>query len=85
MVGGILDGVDNREPSPAVVGMVDPSHPPSRRAPLRWAIGGLVPWLLLAAGQAVWIGFDRRPMWPHIAIAVVTLLGATISLSVVPL
>ncbi len=85
MVGGILDDVDNREPSPAVVGMVDPAHPPSRRAPLRWAIGGLVPWLLLAAGQAVWIGFDRRLMWLHIAIAVVTLLGATISLAVVPL
>ena len=41
-------------------GMVDPAHPPSRRAPLRWAIGGVVPWLLLAAGQVVWIAFDHR-------------------------
>jgi len=84
-VGGILDGVDNREPSSALVGMVDPAHPPSRRAPLRWAIGGVVPWLLLAAGQAIWIGFDRRLLWLHVVIAVVTVLGGSISLAVVPL
>jgi uncharacterized protein len=84
-VGGILDGVDNREPSPVVVGMVDPAHPPSRRAPLRWAIGGLVPWLVLAAGQVVWIAFDRRLLWLHLLIAAVTVLGVAISLAVVPL
>ena len=84
-VGGILDDVDNHDPSPPVLGMVDPAHPPSRRAPLRWAIGGVVPWLLLAAGQVVWIAFDRRLLWLHIVIAVVTVLGAAISLSVVPL
>jgi uncharacterized protein len=84
-VGGILDGVNNRDPSPAVVGMVDPAHPPSRRAPLRWAIGGLVPWLVLAAGQAVWIAFDRRLLWLHLVIAVITVLGIAISLAVVPL
>ena len=83
--GGILDDVDNREPSPAMVDMVDPAHPPSRRAPLRWAIGGVVPWLLLAAGEAIWISFDRRLLWLHIVIAVVTVLGAAISLAVVPL
>ena len=65
--------------------MVDPAHPPSRRAPLRWAIGGVVPWLVLAAGQVAWIGFDRRLPWLHIVIAVVTVLGAAMSLSVVPL
>jgi uncharacterized protein len=84
-VGGILDGVDNREPSPVVAGMVDPAHPPSRRAPLRWAIGGVVPWLLLAAGQAIWISIDRRMLWLHIVIAVVTMLGVATSLAVVPL
>lgn len=84
-VDGILDGVNNRDPSPAVMGMVDPAHPPSRRAPLRWAIGGLVPWLVLAAGQAVWIAFDRRLLWLHLVIAVITALGVAISLAVVPL
>ncbi len=74
-LGGILVGVD----------MVDPAHLPSRRAPLRWAIGGVVPWLVLAAAQAVWIGIDNRLLWLHIAIGVVTLLGAVIAVSVVPL
>jgi membrane protein YdbS with pleckstrin-like domain len=84
-VGGILVGVDNRTPDMSVVGMVDPAHPPSRRAPLRWAIGGAVPWLLLAAGQAVWIGFDKRMPWLHIVLGVVTVLGVVVAVSIVPL
>lgn len=76
-----------------MVGMADPAHPPSRRAPLRWAIGGLMSWLVLAAGQAAWIAFDRRSpasgwypqLWLHIGLAVVTVLGAVISVAVVPL
>ncbi|MGA8330663.1 MAG: PH domain-containing protein [Mycobacterium sp.] len=65
--------------------MVDPAHLPSRRAPLRWAIGGVVPWLILAAAQAVWIGFDKRLPWLHISTGVVTLLGGVVAVSVVPL
>lgn len=82
---GILRGVDNPEPSPPVAGMIDPAHPPSRRAPLRWAIGGVVPWLVLAAGQVVWFAIDKRLGWLHILVAVVTVLGAAVSLAVVPL
>lgn len=75
------------------MGMIDPAHPPSRRAPLRWAIGGVVPWLVLAAGQVVWIAFDKRSPasgwypqpWLHVVPAVVTVFGAAISLAVVPL
>jgi membrane protein YdbS with pleckstrin-like domain len=77
--------VDNRTPGPPVTGMVDPAHPPSRRAPLRWAIGGAIPWLLLAAGQVVWFEFDNRMPWLHILLGVVTVLGAVISLAVVPM
>jgi uncharacterized protein len=92
-VDGILDNVDNPEPSPPVLGMTDPAHPPSRRAPLRWAVGGVVPWLVLAAGQVVWIGFDQRSpasgwypqVWLHVLPAVGTVLGAAISVAVVPL
>ena len=65
--------------------MVDPAHPPSRRAPLRWAIGGVIPWLLLAAGQAVWFEVDKRMPWLHILLGVGTVLGAVISLAVVPM
>jgi uncharacterized protein len=88
---GILDGVDEvtqdtqGTPGPPVVGMIDPAHPPSRRAPLRWAVGGVVPWLLLGAGQVVWIALDKRTPSLHIAVAVLTMLGAAISMAVVPL
>ncbi len=64
--------------------MVDPAHPPSRRAPLRWAVGGILPWLLLAAGQVAWFEFDKRLPWLHILIGVVTVLGAIIATAVVP-
>jgi uncharacterized protein len=65
--------------------MVDPAHPPSRRAPLRWAIGGVIPWLLLAAGQGVWFELDKRMPWLHILLGAGTVLGAVISLAVVPM
>jgi uncharacterized protein len=84
-VGGILDDVNNPQPSPPVMGMSDPVHPPSQRAPLRWAIGGVVPWLVLAAGQVVWIAVDKRLGWVHLLAAVVTVVGAAISVAVVPL
>jgi membrane protein YdbS with pleckstrin-like domain len=77
--------VDNRTPGPPVTGMVDPANPPSRRAPLRWAIGGVIPWLLLAAGQVVWFEIDKRMPSLHILLGVVTVLGAVISLAVVPM
>ena len=77
--------MDNRTPDPPVAGMVDPAHPPSRRAPLRWAIGGVIPWLLLAAGQAVWFELDKRMPWLHILLGVGTVLGVVISLAVVPM
>ena len=40
--------------------------------------------MLLAAGQAVWFEFDKRMPWLHILVAAVTVLGATVSLAVVP-
>jgi hypothetical protein len=64
--------------------MVDPAHLPSRRAPLRWAVGGIIPWLLLAVGQVAWFEFDRRTPWLHILIGVATVLGAIIATAVVP-
>jgi membrane protein YdbS with pleckstrin-like domain len=70
---------------PRGVDMVDPAHPPSRRAPLRWAVGGVIPWLLLAVGQVVWFEFDTRMPWLHILIGVATVLGMAISTAVVPM
>ena len=28
--------------------LVDPANPPSRKAPMVWAIGAAIPWLVLA-------------------------------------
>jgi uncharacterized protein len=67
------------------VEMVDPAHLPSRRAPLRWAVGGVIPWLLLAVAQVVWLEFDGRMPWLHILIGVMTVLGAVIGVAVVPM
>jgi membrane protein YdbS with pleckstrin-like domain len=67
------------------VTLVDPQHPPSRKAPLVWAIGAAIPWLVLAAGQLVWIALDRRFLWLHAAAAAVTVLGAVMFVAIVPL
>jgi membrane protein YdbS with pleckstrin-like domain len=77
-------GVDIRAPGPSVAGMVDPAYPPSRRAPLRWAVGGVIPWLVFAAGQVVWLEIDRRMPGLHVLLAVVTVLGAVVAALVVP-
>ena len=77
--------MDNAIPGPGVVGMADPAHPSSRRAPLLWALGGAIPWLMLAAGQLVWIALDQRLLWLHWLCAVGTVIGAAIAVGVVPL
>lgn len=58
-----------------------------------WAVGGAIPWLVLAAGQLAWIAIDQRlspasgwhPHWLHGLLAAVTMVGATMSVVVVPL
>jgi membrane protein YdbS with pleckstrin-like domain len=83
--GGILMGVDDALPAAAVVGMADPAHPPSRRAPLAWALGGVIPWLVLAVGQLVWLALDQRLLWLHWMCAIGTVAGGVIAVAVVPL
>jgi uncharacterized protein len=65
--------------------LVDPAHPPSRKAPLVWAIGAAIPWLLLVVGQVVWFVLDARLGWAHALAAVLTVLGVTVFVIVVPL
>jgi membrane protein YdbS with pleckstrin-like domain len=71
-------------PAPRLVEMADPAYPPSRSAPLVWALGGAVPWLILAVGQLLWIAVDPRNFWLHGLAAAVTVLGAVVSVGVVP-
>ena len=65
--------------------LVDPANPPSRKAPLVWAIGAAIPWLMLAVAQVVWFAIDRRWPWLHVAAGVATLLGIVVFVGVVPL
>ena len=65
--------------------LVDPANPPSSKAPLVWAIGAAIPWLMLAVAQLVWFVVDSRLAWLHIAAAVLTALGTVVFVVVGPL
>ena len=65
--------------------LTEPAQPPSRKAPLVWALGAAIPWLMLAVGQLIWFAVDPRMPWLHAAAAVATVLGAAVFVIVVPL
>jgi membrane protein YdbS with pleckstrin-like domain len=65
--------------------LIEPANPPSRKAPLVWAIGAAIPWLMLAAGQVVWFVLSPRPLWVHVVAAVATALAVVVFVVVVPL
>jgi membrane protein YdbS with pleckstrin-like domain len=67
-----------------MVTLEDPANPPSRKAPLVWAIGAAIPWMLLVVAQLVWFALDRRLTWLHVAAAAVTVLGLLVFVVVVP-
>jgi uncharacterized protein len=65
--------------------LVEPANPPSRKAPLVWAIGAAIPWLMLVVGQLVWFVIDSWPAWLHVAAAAVSALGIAVFVVVGPL
>jgi uncharacterized protein len=65
--------------------LVEPANPPSRKAPLVWAIGAAIPWLIVVVGQVVWFAIDPRPLWLHALAAAATVLGIVVFVVVVPL
>jgi membrane protein YdbS with pleckstrin-like domain len=65
--------------------LAEPANPPSRKAPLVWAIGAAIPWLMLAAGQVVWFVISPRLPWVHALAATATVLGIAVFVVVVPL
>ncbi|MGX9789436.1 PH domain-containing protein [Mycobacterium sp. MMS18-G62] len=65
--------------------LVDPAYPPSRKAPLVWALGAAIPWGLLVIGQVVWFAIDPRLMWVHWSAAAVTAVAIVAFVVVVPL
>ena len=64
--------------------LIEPANRPSRKAPLVWAIGAAIPWLMLAVGQLVWFIVSPRLPWLHATAAVATALGIVLFVGVVP-
>jgi uncharacterized protein len=71
--------------TPRSVGLVEPAHPPSRKAPLVWALGAAIPWAIFALAQLIWFALDQRMPWLHVTLAAGTVLGAGVFIGVVPL
>ena len=67
------------------VALVDPAHPPSRKAPLAWAVGAAIPWAVLVLAQVAWLVLDQRLLWLHGVAAAVTVLGIVLFVVVVPI
>ncbi|ORB31395.1 PH domain-containing protein [Mycolicibacterium parafortuitum] len=71
--------------------LVEPAHPPSRKAPLVWALGAAVPWTVAVIAQIVWFvvgvgaSADGQWLWVHGLVAAATVLGAAVSIVVAPL
>ncbi len=63
----------------------DPAHPPSRKAPLVWALGAAIPWTVFAFAQVVWFFFDHSRWWLNAAVGAATVVGAVMFIVVVPL
>jgi hypothetical protein len=38
--------------------LAEPAHPPSRKAPLAWAVAAAIPWTVLVVAQVVWFALD---------------------------
>jgi membrane protein YdbS with pleckstrin-like domain len=68
-----------------MVTLVDPANPPSRKAPLVWAIGAAIPWAVLAVAQVVWFVLDARLGWLHAVAAAATVIGVVTFVVVAPL
>lgn len=67
-----------------MVTLVDPANPPSRKAPLVWAIGAAIPWTLLSVAQAVWFVLGGRLGWLHAAAAAATAICVLVFVVVAP-
>ncbi|WP_448419592.1 PH domain-containing protein [Mycolicibacterium sp. XJ1819] len=65
--------------------LVDPARRPSPKAPLVWAVGAAIPWLVLAMAQVVWFVVDHRMWWLNAIAAAATTLGVLVFVVVVPL
>jgi membrane protein YdbS with pleckstrin-like domain len=68
-----------------MVTLADPAHPPSRKAPLVWALGAAIPLTVLVVAQVVWLLLDVRLAWLHVAAAAVPVAAVVLYVVVAPL
>jgi len=68
-----------------LIAFAEPAHPPSRRAPLMWAVSASMAWIVPIAAQVVWLVVAPRPGWAHLLVAVVTAVLLVAHVFVVPL
>ena len=64
--------------------LIEPANPPSRKAPMVWAISAAIPWLMLAVGQVVWFVISPRWALVHALVAAGTVVGIVLFVGVVP-
>jgi uncharacterized protein len=62
----------------------EPANPPSRRAPLLWAVSALLGWSVVVAAQVVWQVLTPRSGWLHLTAAVVTAVLVVLEVGVAP-
>ena len=67
-----------------MITFADPAHPPSRKAPLLWAVGAAMAWVIPVLAQVVWVALTPRPAWLHVAVAAVTVVLMILHIGVVP-
>jgi len=68
-----------------MVTLVDPANPPSRKAPMVWALAAAIPWAVLSVAQVAWLVFDASHGWWHALAAVFTVFGIVTFVVVAPL
>jgi membrane protein YdbS with pleckstrin-like domain len=68
-----------------MVTLVDPANPPSRKAPMVWALAAAIPWAVLSVAQVAWLVFDASRGWWHALAAVATVFGIVTFVVVAPL
>ena len=68
-----------------MIAFAEPANPPSRRAPLMWALSALLAWIVPVAAQVVWFVVAPGPGWLHLTVAAVTAVLMVLHVGVVPL
>ena len=67
-----------------MIAFAEPAHPPSRKAPVLWALSAALAWTLPVIAQVVWLLLDPHPAWSHLLVAAVTLVLMALHIGVVP-